>query len=196
VRSGEAAARRGGARRAARASVRPTVVRVREALFNALASHLPGARVLDLYAGSGALGLGALRRGAARAVLVERDRRQAAVLRRRVRQEGWGRQARVWQADAVAAVRRLADAGERFDLVVMDPPYGRGLLRRTLEAVAASDVLAPGGVVVAEGHWRDRPGAVAGLRCTRESRYGETRVWYFQKAEGSGDDGGGVSGQL
>ncbi len=177
-------------------SLRPTLARVREAVFNALAPRLAGARVLDLYAGSGAVGLGALARGAARAVLVERDRHLAARLRRRVRQEGWDRQAQVWQQDALTAVRRLAALGERFDVVVMDPPYGRGLLQQTLDAVAGSGVLAPGGVVVAEGHWRDRPGPVEGLRCTREARYGETRVWYFQAAEGSGDDGGGVSGQL
>lgn len=183
-------------RGAARSAVRPTLARVRDALFNALAALLPGARVLDLYAGSGALGLGALSRGASRAVLVERDRRLAARLRRRIRQEGWQSRAEVWQADAVAAVRRLGDRGERFEVVVMDPPYGRGLLQPTLQAVAEAGILAPGGVVVAEGHWRDRPAEVRGLRCTREARYGETRVWYFRQAEGGGDDGGGVSRKL
>ena len=172
----------------ARDDLRPTAARVRDALFNSLGSSIEGASVLDLFAGTGALGLEAIRRGAASVVLVERHPRHAAALRARVVSEAMERQALVRCEDAVAAVDRLARAGERFDLILLDPPYGQGWLGRALAAIARAEALAPGGVIVAEGHWRDRPKPPEGLALSREARYGETVLWFFR--EHSGRDAG------
>lgn len=105
--------------------LRPTSDRARETLFNWLQPMLPGARVLDLFAGSGALGLEALSRGAKEAVLVERDRRRCECLRAVAGRLEGGGAARIVHADALAFLR--APTGERFDLAFVDPPFDDGL---------------------------------------------------------------------
>lgn len=156
---------------------RPTADRAREALFSSLQSllDLEGARVLDLYAGSGALGLEAASRGAAEAVLVEHDPLALAVLRANV--ADLGLPGVVVDADVTAYLGRPA---EPFDLVLLDPPYDADV-----DPVLALLVpwLAPGAVVVAERRTRGpEPTAPAGLEPVRHRRYGEATLWYFRAA--------------
>lgn len=178
------AATRAGAPSRRSRGLRPTSTRVRTALVNILAPRLPGARVLDLFAGTGAVGLEALRRGAQEAVFVERDPRRAEGIREVLRQSDLAGRAEVRRANALSEVPSLGREGRRFDVIVLDPPYGQGLLARSLSLVAASRLLAPGGVAVAEGHWRDDPGEVPGLRRVRTARYGETALWFYEGEEG------------
>lgn len=135
--------------------VRPTGDRVREALFSILEPDLHGAVVLDGYAGSGALGIEALSRGAAHAVLVERDRRAATAIRENLAATGLGERARLHPAD----VRRFARAprGGPFDLVLLDPPYAEPLagLVALLEDLRAAGGLTPGARIVVERDRRD-----------------------------------------
>jgi 16S rRNA (guanine(966)-N(2))-methyltransferase RsmD len=154
---------------------------VKEALFNALAPRLAGAHVLDLFAGAGGLGIEALSRGAAEAVFVEQEAAHCGAIRENLDAARLRAQGMIRRANALTEVAALAKAGRRFDVIVLDPPYGRGLQARALRLIAASDILAPGGVVAAEGHWRDDPGEVAGLRRLREARYGETGLWFYEK---------------
>lgn len=163
--------------------IRPTSDMVKEALFNALAARLADARVLDLFAGTGGLGIEALSRGAAEAVFVERDAHGAAAIRENLAAAQLGDRGTVRRANALTEITALARAGSRFDLIVLDPPYGQGLAVEALRRVAESDVLAPGGIVVAEGHWRDDPGDVAGLRRIRAARYGETGLWFYERGD-------------
>jgi 16S rRNA (guanine(966)-N(2))-methyltransferase RsmD len=172
-------------RAATRGTTRPTSGMVKEAVFNALAARLAGARVLDLFAGAGGLGIEALSRGAQGAVFVERDPRGAAAIRENLRAARFVGQGSVRRANALTEVATLGREGARFDVVVLDPPYGQGLQARALAAVVASGVLATGAVVVVEGHWRDDPGDVAGLRRTRTARYGETAVWFYEPDGGA-----------
>lgn len=157
---------------------------MREALFNILAGRirLEGARVLDLFAGTGALGLTALRRGARFAIFVEGDRALAEAIRAQGKEIGGRDRIEVWRRDAVAAVHELGRTARQFDLILLDPPYGQEWIPRTLRAIVADGILAPDGIVVAEGHWRDQPHA-AGLTCVREARYGETVLWFFEFAK-------------
>jgi len=154
---------------------------VLQACFNSLGARVEGARVLDLYAGSGAWGVGALRRGAAAALFVERSAKLADDLRLRLRAEALADRAEVWCRDVLSAIRELGAAQRTFDIVFLDPPYGRGLIGPTLDAIAAAQIVAPGGVVVAEGHWRDRPPDVRALASRRAAKYGETVLWYFER---------------
>ena len=156
---------------------------MRDALFNSLGPGVAGAAVLDLFAGTGALGLEALRRGAARTVFVEHDPRRARAITERVRTEGFARVAEVRCQDATVALRDLVAAGARFALVVLDPPYGAGRLTRAVAAVVESGILAPGAVLVCEGHWRDRPELPEGLAVTRQARYGETALWFIRAGD-------------
>ncbi|GAA4345244.1 16S rRNA (guanine(966)-N(2))-methyltransferase RsmD [Angustibacter luteus] len=158
---------------------RPTSDRVREALFSRLEHHrvLGGAAVLDLYAGSGALGLEALSRGAASAVLVESDRATAALVRRNAETLGLN------GASVLAApvARVLARPGSPVDLVLADPPYplGEDDLAAVLGLLVTNGWLAEAAVVVVERSARSpEPAWPTGLVLSDERSYGETRLWF------------------
>lgn len=165
---------------------RPTSDRVRESLFGALESMdaIDGARALDLYAGSGALGLEALSRGAAAVDLVERSRPAAAVLRRNAAAVGRA------VGDVAARVHEsavhpfLGRAGGPWDLVFTDPPYDLDDAAMTADLVALAPLLSTDAVVVIERGKRAAPPDVdaAGLEVFREKTYGDTAVWWAQPA--------------
>lgn len=157
---------------------RPTSEKVREAVFNALESliELDGARVLDLYGGSGALGLEALSRGAGHVTFVESDKRAAGVLRRNATSLGF-RDLRVEQAKAEVLVS--APASEPFDVVLADPPYDLSgeVLQRVLDGLGAGGWTAPGSFVIVERAVRGgEPDWTPPLHEFRVKRYGGTAV--------------------
>jgi 16S rRNA (guanine966-N2)-methyltransferase len=169
------------------AEVRPTADRVKEALFSILASRfdLDGAAVLDLFAGTGALGIEALSRGARRAVFVEHRGATVATLLENLRACGFEDRAELRRADVARALRDLAERGERFDGILADPPYGRAIVEPLIAQVADSGVLRPGGWLIVEHHV-DEPigGADGALRLTRSRRYGKTALSLFEADEG------------
>ena len=159
---------------------RPTPDRVREAVFSALQARrdLDGARVLDLYAGSGAMGLEALSRGAAHVRFVEFDRRAAAVLHRNVAALGLPG-AEVTTADVPAVL--LSEPGQRYDLVLADPPYALDddALGGVLRALVRGGWLAPAALIVVERAARAVPPAwPEGVCELMNRRYGDTAVHY------------------
>lgn len=161
------------------ATTRPTADQVRIALMDALAPRLPGARVLDLFAGAGGVGLEALSRGAAEATFVERDARALAALRANVEALGVAGQVRIVRDDAIRALGRLARAGARFDIVFLDPPYESDLAAAVIAALGDGALLAPGALVVAQ-HLTKRPPPPAGvLEVRRTRRFGETTLTFF-----------------
>jgi 16S rRNA (guanine(966)-N(2))-methyltransferase RsmD len=153
-------------------ATRPTSDRVREALFSVLGPSVPGARVLDLFAGSGALGLEALSRGAATAVFVDRSQRAIAAIRTNL--EALGVDADVHRMEAHAALRAALARREAYDLVFLDPPYrhAAGLGRKLSETLLP--VLAPAARVVTESDRRD-PLALD-LPLSDERCYGDTVI--------------------
>jgi 16S rRNA (guanine966-N2)-methyltransferase len=163
---------RGRRVRFAAAGVRPTPDRVRETLFNWLQGTLAGACVLDLFAGSGALAFEALSRGAARAVLVERDPAQAARLRAEAQRLG-AAGARVEHRDAFAYLRSLREREAVFDLAFLDPPFEQGVLGGVLGEMAAARWLAPGARIYVEHRARAPFEPPAGWHALRSGRAGE-----------------------
>ena len=166
------------------AGTRPTSDRVRESLFGALdsADAIVGARVLDLYAGSGALGLEALSRGAVGADLVERGRSAAAIVRKNaaaVARAGGLPTARVHESTVHPFLLRSHGT---FDLVFTDPPYDLDDAAMTADLIALAPLLSPDAVVVIERARRSTPPdlAAAGLELWREKTYGDTAVWWAQ----------------
>ena len=158
---------------------RPTGDRVREAVFN-LVGPVDGAEVLDLYAGSGAMGLEALSRGAGRVTFVESDREAAETILRnldKLQLEG----AVVLREDAGRRLATDAAGGRRYDLVLIDPPYS--MLARTLPTLATylPAVVAENGIAVVESDARDEPELPLPKRTSR--RYGAARVTVFEAAE-------------
>ncbi len=160
-------------------AVRPTADRVREAIFSILGGRTEGARVLDLFAGTGALGLEALSRGASSAVLVESDPRVFAVLCRNVADLG-AREAEPLHLECRAAIRLLRGRGNRFGLVFLDPPYGKGIAERSAGDLAGGGLLEPGGTVVVEEAARaGEPAFPPGWERIEDRHYGSTRVMIF-----------------
>jgi pantetheine-phosphate adenylyltransferase len=158
--------------------VRPTADRVKESLFSMLASRieLDGKAVLDLFAGSGALGIEALSRGAATAVFVERDRQVRRVLRENLRACGFESRAEILGCSAGTAIDLLAQRRASFDLVLLDPPYASRSLGEVVGDLARADLMAPGCIVAAE-HGAERAVEVhRGFRLTQTRRYGTTCV--------------------
>ena len=155
---------------------RPTGDRAREAAFN-LIGPVDGARVLDLFAGSGAMGLEALSRGAAAVTFVERDRAAAEAIERNLDKLGLTG-ATVVRDDALRALAADAASGRRYDLVLIDPPYRMlaGILSSVGTYLAA--VLEPDALVVVESDARDEPELPLPLRTSR--RYGSTRITLFE----------------
>jgi 16S rRNA (guanine966-N2)-methyltransferase len=167
-------------------STRPTSDRVREALFGILGSAdvLSGARVLDLYAGTGALALEALSRGALRATLVESSREALAALRANVASLGLTASTRVVAGDVLAVAARLVEDGP-FDLVLVDPPWADvdgGRPQRALAALARSGALAPHAVVVLEHAARSPVPSIEGLTSEDARRYGDTALAFYKPA--------------
>jgi len=164
--------------RVPRGEVRPTSDRVREALFNRL-GNLEGVRVLDLYAGSGALGIEAISRGAVEATFVESEALALGVLRANLAALGIDPIAVVEAGDVPAVVRRLGRAKQRFDLVLIDPPYASEEPTRAFEALVDAAVLSPDAMLVLERDRRHPSPKVEGLAEVDERRYGDTVVARF-----------------
>lgn len=156
--------------------IRPSQGMVKEAIFNVLAARLPGAQVIDLFAGSGALGIEALSRGARHATFVERDPGAAKILRQNLEATGCLAHATLAVADAVRWLETNPAALESADIVLLDPPYGEASLAAALRHV---DAVAKG-IVVAELSSREQPPALRRLKPTRDRRYGDARVVVFQ----------------
>ncbi|MHB8958597.1 MAG: 16S rRNA (guanine(966)-N(2))-methyltransferase RsmD [Candidatus Limnocylindrales bacterium] len=162
---------------------RPLADRVKQTLFAVLEPELDGALVLDLFAGSGAGGIEALSRGAARAVFVEKDGGAARVIAENLRRAGLAPQGEIVRRDAVAWLGDPAGAAVSgpFDVVLVDPPYAdTDALAHALELLDAH--LADHGVVVAKHFWRDAPPPHAGLLASvRERRFGETALTFYRR---------------
>ena len=161
-------------------SLRPTSDKLRETLFNILAPRVADARVLDLFAGTGAIGLESLSRGAAQAVFVDQDRRAAALIDENATLCGARDRCAIIRDTAERALQRPI-SGDPFDVIILDPPYDFAPLAPVLSAAAAH--LAPGGVVVLE-HARRRPVPdAAGVRAARTVISGDSALTFFEASQ-------------
>lgn len=162
------------------AGIRPTSDRIRESIFNILGPQIRCQTVLDLFAGTGALGIEALSRGAAHAVFIEQSRRASILIQRNLEKCGMVDRARIVRWDATRNLRCLEAESERFDGVFMDPPYDRQLLRPALIHLANGRFLIDGAWVVAEHSSREPMEEIPlQLRIRQQRRYGKTLVTFF-----------------
>ena len=165
-------------------STRPFGDRVKQALFAILEPDIGGAVVLDLFAGSGAGAIEALSRGAARAVLVERDGGAAATIAENLRRTGLEERGRLVRLDALRYLAEQAPADGPFNIVLVDPPYAETrLLERAIDALTkTAGLLAPGAWVVTKHFWKTPPSTVApALTFTRAKRFGETQLQFYRR---------------
>lgn len=168
--------------RASSRHIRPTADRVRESLFNVLGQWLDGVSVLDLYAGTGALALEAVSRGAAEAVLVDQDREALALCRENTAALGFGDRVQILPLAVARAALQLGKSGQHFGLIFADPPYAARMVAELLELVEAHVLLAPEGTLVVEHDKReDAPLEHAGFSRTDQRSFGDTRVSIYRR---------------
>ena len=159
--------------------VRPTTDRVKEAVFNLLGPDWEGLRVLDLFAGSGALGIEALSRGAAYAVFVDKASPSLGVIQSNLDACGFADRARLIRADAIRFLHAKTEQ-DRFDAIFADPPYDSGLAGRCLEAVGRFVALSDSGRMIVEHSRREAlPERVENLTVRTERSYGDTTVTVY-----------------
>lgn len=171
------------------AGIRPTADRVKEALFSILAGRSRGAKVLDLYAGTGALGLEALSRGAELAVFVDNGDAAIDLVKKNVELCGLADSSAIIRRDltrGLAFLQELAPAGG-FDLIFLDPPYRQGLVALFLSGLAGLRLLAVDGLVVAEeGSDVELAVAYPSLSLADRRRYGDTTIWFYRSCQEDG----------
>ncbi len=164
-------------------SLRPTSDRVKEAIFDLLQKFPPGGRVLDLFAGTGALGIEALSRGARSAVFVEESASSVEVLRRNLEACRLTDQAEVLIREVAAGLKVLEERRGEFDWIFLDPPYGRGLAGRTLGLLSGSAILSPETLIVAEHSPREGLADIPSLERIDWRKYGGTEISFFRRKE-------------
>jgi 16S rRNA (guanine(966)-N(2))-methyltransferase RsmD len=157
--------------------LRPTSDKLRETLFNIVAARVPESRILDVFAGSGAIGLEALSRGASRAVFIEQDRRAAALIAENANHCGVHDRCVIIRGAAERVLQQRID-GDPFDLVILDPPYAFTAFADVVGAAARH--LAPGGLVILEHAWRRELPMITGLRAARTVRSGDSALTLFE----------------
>jgi len=161
-------------------TLRPTSDRVKEAIFDLLQKFPPGERVLDLFAGTGALGIEALSRGAPNAFFVEESPRSCTVLQRNIEACHLTDQAEVLMREVEAGLKVLEKRRGSFDLIFLDPPYGKGLACRTLQALTRISLLSPDALIVAEHSPNEDLTSIPSLERIDWRKYGGTEVSIFR----------------
>ena len=163
--------------------LRPTADKARKAIFDMLQGAMQGKRVLDLFGGTGALGLEALSNGALFAVFVENNKNQAAVIRENLKMLGVEKSAQVLAQDALESLSSLYQKGEVYDFIFLDPPYEGGLGFKAMEALARLPVWNSGGLIFYECRDKEPDWERIGeLKLFRSKTYGDTKILVYSAA--------------
>ena len=161
-------------------SLRPTSDRVKESIFNILQNELEGKVVLDLFAGTGNLGIEALSRGAQKTIFVEKGRQALRLIERNLNQFGLKERSEILPKDVNRAIGILKQKGESFDLILMDPPYQKGLIQKTLTKLNSDPIFHKDSIVVIEHNRREPlPRILNGWNLIRQRQIGDTVISFL-----------------
>ena len=159
---------------------RPTADRVKEALFSIIQFEIPGAKVLDLFGGTGQLGIEALSRGASSAVFVDAREDACKLIRENLKRTKLETQAKVVRADYMQYLNRCTD---KFDIVILDPPYAEVFLENALKSLSEIDILQSGGIMICERPMeKELPWEFEGFTRSKDYKYGKTLLTIYRKA--------------
>lgn len=162
---------------------RPTTDRVKEAMFSIIQFELEGRRVLDLFSGTGQLGIEALSRGADRCVFVDVRREAAQLIRENLEYTGLSERAQVVQGDYLAY---LTQSKETFDVVILDPPYGEEIIKKALQTITRIDKVSENGIIICEnGSNFDWPSVSEPYELQKEYRYGSSKLALYRRSLGT-----------
>jgi 16S rRNA (guanine966-N2)-methyltransferase len=168
-------------------SLRPTSDRVKESIFNILREEVEGKKVLDLFAGTGNLGIEALSRGAKKAIFVEKGRQALRLIQKNLNQSGFEDRSEIIPKDVNRAIGVLNQRRESFDLIFMDPPYEEGMINRTLMKLNSHQIYHKGSILIIEHDRRESlPNIMEGWNLIRERRIGDTMISFLTSEEGHG----------
>ena len=160
-------------------ATRPTADRVKEAMFNIIQFEIPAARVLDLFGGTGQLGIEALSRDAKSAVFVDEREDACKLIRENLKKTKLEQYGRVVRSDYMAYLKTCR---EKFDIILLDPPYAEVFLENSLKMITEIDILQSGGIIVAERPvGKELPGDFAGFERSRDYKYGNTLITIYRK---------------
>lgn len=158
--------------------VRPTTDRVKEAIFNLIQFYVPGAEVLDMYAGSGALSFEALSRGADHATLLDIDKKSVALIEKNINSLRFNDSCTVVNSSCFDYARICE---KKFDMIFLDPPYNKGLIEPTLKCICENDLLSDEGIIVLESDNTDFKSETEGLEIIKQKKYGRTFITVYKK---------------
>ena len=165
---------------------RPTADRVKEALFSVIHFDVPGAAVLDLFGGTGQLGIEALSRGAKSAVFVDHQQKACELIKENLRRTKLEKEGRVVRGDYLEYLKRTK---ELFDIVFLDPPYAEVFLENALKCITEIDILRSGGIIVTERPvGKELDYEFPGFTRSRDYKYGKTLITIYRKEDQTGDD--------
>ena len=156
---------------------RPTADRVKESVFNIISSFISGARVLDLYSGTGNLGIEALSRGADFSLFVDKGRECILTIKENLFHTKLSEKSSIMPMDVFAALNKLSKENRKFDIIFLDPPYNKNLVEKTLKCLVESDIIEQDGMVIAEHDFKDEvPQEMGYLKRFKHQKYGDTIV--------------------
>lgn len=163
-------------------AVRPTKDRIREAVFNMIASVVPGSNVLDVFAGSGAYGLEAVSRGAENACFIDDDIRSVRTIKENAISLGLpAGKVHIIKEEAFRALKSLGEKREKFDIIFADPPFKRNLAKKTLHIINKYDILKPAGFLIVEHHAEEKLEATEHITILKQRTYGDIVISIFAR---------------
>jgi 16S rRNA (guanine966-N2)-methyltransferase len=164
-------------------NTRPTTDRMKETLFNIIQKEVPGSKVLDLFAGSGALGIEALSRGSVCGVFVDKNVRSIQVIQENLANTGLLDRGKVFQTDYITALRKLGENQEKFHIIFLDPPYDQKFLMDAIQRIKDCQLLEKGGLIVVEKSLQESV-SIDGVECVRKKIMGHSEILFLKIAEG------------
>lgn len=163
---------------------RPTSDKAKGSIFNIIAAIIFDTDVLDLFAGTGNLGIEALSRGSRSAVFVDRSHECFQIIKENLIHTKLFGKAEVMVTDVSSALTKLSQKGDKFDIIFLDPPYGKGLVEETLKCIACNDVMKTDAIIVAEHDVNDIvPESAGNLKNFRQQKYGDTVISFYRHEE-------------
>lgn len=161
---------------------RPTTDRVKESLFNIILKNIFDADVLDLFAGSGSLGIEALSRGASHCVFVEQNKNAFNILKKNVNNLGFEGKSKLYQEDAFSALKKLDKNNNKFDVVFLDPPYGKGYIDKTIKEIDKLDLTKENTIIISElDNIDDLTEVIGNFEVYRTKKYGRVKLAIWQR---------------
>jgi len=159
---------------------RPTIDRIKESLFNIISNDLYGVNFLDVFSGSGGIGIEALSRGAESAVFIDSSKKSIDVIEENLKFTGFFEKAIIFYNDVFDAILKLEQKKYKFDIIFMDPPYKKGLVEKTLKAILKSDILKEKGFIIAEQAISEPDICVPGFKVFRIKKYNKIKMSFIE----------------